>query len=161
MRLQEHGATVIPNDIRQAKLETVYQQGIGHDAVVADIASRVAVDEMINHVGETQGRLDILVNNAGVEPKSPLLEITDEQWNAAIAVNLTGVFYCTQIAARHMTRRGQGRRIIQISSIAGKTLSRTARTTARQRRGSSGSRASWHHTESQSIASARGSSRPI
>ena len=75
---------------------------------------------MVDAVLREHGQLDILVNNAGVEPKASLLQMTDEQWERTLAVNLTGVFLCTQIAARHMVGRGGGGRIIQIASIAGK-----------------------------------------
>lgn len=121
-RLQAAGAQVIVNDILPAELEMAVRNGAGCEAVVADVSKRDEVQRMIDHVVAKYGRLDIMVNNAGVEPKAPLLEMTDDQWNHAVAVNLNGVFLCTQIAARHMVSRGGGGRIIQISSIAGKNF---------------------------------------
>lgn len=119
-RLQEAGARVVLNDLDEAALLKARAEGIGVDAIVADVSVRADVQAMVDKIVAEQGRLDILVNNAGVEPKASLLELTDEQWERTLAVNLTGVFLCTQIAARHMVQRGEGGRIIQIASIAGK-----------------------------------------
>jgi NAD(P)-dependent dehydrogenase (short-subunit alcohol dehydrogenase family) len=121
-RLQRDGATVVINDVLEAELEQVLREGIGREAIVADVSVRDEVQAMVDRVVDRFGRLDILVNNAGVEPKASVLEMTDEQWNRAIAVNLNGTFLGTQIAARHMVARGGGGRIIQISSIAAKNF---------------------------------------
>jgi len=121
-RLQRDGATVVINDVLEAELEQVLREGIGREAIVADVSVREEVQAMVDRVVDRFGRLDILVNNAGVEPKASVLEMTDEQWNRAIAVNLSGTFLGTQIAARHMVARGGGGRIIQISSIAAKNF---------------------------------------
>ncbi len=121
-RLQREGATVVLNDILEEELRRTHSEGVGHDVYVADVSVREQVQAMVDHVVEKHGRLDIMVNNAGVEPKASVLEMTDEQWQRAIDVNLTGVFLCTQIAARHMVERGGGGRIIQISSIAAKNF---------------------------------------
>lgn len=121
-RLQREGAVVVINDILTAELEAALAAGVGAAAIPADVSVRAQVQAMVDQVVERFGRLDIMVNNAGVEPKASLLEMTDEQWNRTLAVNLTGVFLGTQIAARHMVARGGGGRIIQISSIAGKNF---------------------------------------
>ncbi len=121
-RLQEAGARVVLNDILQAELEQALREGIGSDAIVADVSRRDQVQGMIDAIVQKHGAIDIVVNNAGVEPKAPLLEMNDDQWDRALAVNLTGTFLCTQIAARYMVQRGAGGRIIQISSIAGKNF---------------------------------------
>ncbi|MFZ5816530.1 MAG: SDR family NAD(P)-dependent oxidoreductase [Bacillota bacterium] len=119
-RLQEAGARVVLNDIDEGNLRLARAEGLGVDAIRADVSVRAEVQSMVDQIIAEHGRLDILVNNAGVEPKASLLEMTDEQWERTLAVNLTGVFLCTQIAARHMAERGGGGRIIQIASIAGK-----------------------------------------
>ncbi|HWI65467.1 MAG TPA: SDR family NAD(P)-dependent oxidoreductase [Symbiobacteriaceae bacterium] len=121
-KLQAEGATVIINDILADELHQVLAEGVGALAITADVSVRAEVQAMIDRVVEQYGKLDILVNNAGVEPKASVLEMTDEQWNRAVAVNLNGVFLGTQIAARHMVSRGEGGRIIQISSIAAKNF---------------------------------------
>jgi NAD(P)-dependent dehydrogenase (short-subunit alcohol dehydrogenase family) len=122
VRLQEAGATVIVNDMVGTALDETVRAGVGAEGYAADVSVRSQVQAMVDRVVAGHGRLDILVNNAGVEPKSSLLEMTDEQWGYAMDVNLTGVFLCTQIAARQMVSQGQGGRIIQISSIAAKNF---------------------------------------
>lgn len=121
-RLQAEGAVVVINDILEEELHATLREEVGNDACVADVSVREEVQAMVDFVVKRHGRLDILVNNAGVEPKASLLEMTDEQWDRTMAVNLSGVFLCTQIAARQMVLQGDGGRIIQISSIAGKNF---------------------------------------
>jgi 3-oxoacyl-[acyl-carrier protein] reductase len=64
------------------------------------------------------GKVDILVNNAGIAIGGSILETTDEVWDKQLAVNLKGVFLCTQVAARYMMERGYGK-IVNISSNSG------------------------------------------
>src|SRR4051794_11491740 len=85
-------------------------------AVAADISKREDVERMVEQVIAQFGRLDILVNNAGIEIKKPFLEVTDEEWNKVIAVNLYGAFVVSQVAARQMVQQGAGK-IINISSV--------------------------------------------
>ncbi|HKQ06166.1 MAG TPA: SDR family oxidoreductase [Blastocatellia bacterium] len=85
-------------------------------AVPADISKREDVERMVEQVIAQFGRLDILVNNAGIEIKKPFLEVTDEEWNKVIAVNLYGAFVVSQIAARQMVQQSAGK-IINISSV--------------------------------------------
>lgn len=117
--LQQAGATVVLNDLNADTLARTAAE-LGLDSHVADVSDRAAVQAMVDSIVQSHGRIDILVTNAGTNPKSPFLELTDEQWAQAIDVNLTGTFHCTQIAAREMVARGSGGRIIQIASIAGK-----------------------------------------
>jgi len=119
-KLQAAGATVVLNDILAEKMRLALAEGIGAEGIVADVSVRAEVARMLASVAAKHGRLDIMVNNAGVEPKASLLDMTDDQWDKTLAVNLTGTFLGTQLAARHMVRQGQGGRIIQIASIAAK-----------------------------------------
>jgi len=64
------------------------------------------------------GGVDVLINNAGISIRHNFLEITPEEWDKVIAVNLTGVFYMAQAAARHMSERGSGV-ILQTASTNG------------------------------------------
>jgi len=64
------------------------------------------------------GAIDILVNNAGIRRNASLVDMTEEDWDAVMAVNLKGVFLCTQAVARYMIEQKYGK-IINISSIAG------------------------------------------
>ncbi|MBA3273415.1 MAG: SDR family oxidoreductase [Chthoniobacterales bacterium] len=84
---------------------------------IADVSQRREVEKMIADIGRTFGRLDIVVNNAGLEINRPFLEITDDEWNLVIAVNLYGPFLVSQLAARLMVERGGDGKILNISSV--------------------------------------------
>jgi glucose 1-dehydrogenase len=86
-------------------------------AVSADVSKRADVEAMIAQVVEKFGRIDICVNNAGIEIKRPFLDVTDDEWNKVIAVNLYGCFVVSQAAARQMVKQGQGGKLIFISSV--------------------------------------------
>ena len=75
---------------------------------------RRTIDEVIS----THGRLDILVNNAGITSDKTVLKMTDDDWFNVLNVNLSGVFFLSQAALRHMAERGSGR-IVNVSSVIG------------------------------------------
>ena len=88
--------------------------------VPTDVAEPASVRQLFGRVAETFGRLDVLFNNAGIgAPPIPLDELTPEQWNAVVSVNLSGAFYCAQHAIRLMkTQQPRGGRIINNGSIS-------------------------------------------
>lgn len=75
---------------------------------------RRTIDEVI----ATHGRLDILVNNAGITIDKTVLRMSDEDWFKVLNVNLSGAFFLSQAALRHMAERGSGR-IVNVSSVIG------------------------------------------
>ncbi len=85
--------------------------------VKADVANREEVRAMVERILERFGRIDLLVNNAGIlgRARKPL-DVTDEDWDAVLSVNLKGAFIVTQEVLRHM-KKGK---IVNIASIAGK-----------------------------------------
>jgi NAD(P)-dependent dehydrogenase (short-subunit alcohol dehydrogenase family) len=83
-----------------------------------DISSADDCRRTVREVIEKHGRLDILVNNAGITADRSVLKMTDDDWRRVIDVNLSGAFYLSQEALRHMLERGSGR-IINISSVIG------------------------------------------
>jgi acetoacetyl-CoA reductase/3-oxoacyl-[acyl-carrier protein] reductase len=86
-----------------------------HKGNVADPADcRRTVEEVI----AAHGRLDILVNNAGITIDKTALKMTDEDWFKVLNVNLSGAFFLSQAALRHMAQRGTGR-IVNVSSVIG------------------------------------------
>ena len=85
-----------------------------------DIASPEDCRRTVAEVVEQHGRLDILVNNAGITADRTVLKMTDEDWRRVIDVNLSGAFYLSQAALKHMIERGSGR-IVMISSVIGET----------------------------------------
>ncbi len=98
--------------------------GAGRTLVVpVDIADRDALELAFGAVTSRWGRLDLLVNNAGIgAPPVPLEEISPEQWERVVATNLTGAFFCTQLAFRQFKRQApQGGRIINNGSISATT----------------------------------------
>jgi glucose 1-dehydrogenase len=86
-------------------------------AVPGDVSKRADVESMIAAVVSAFGRLDIAVNNAGIEIKKPFLDVTDDEWNRVLSVNLFGTFLVSQVAARQMVQQGQGGKLVNISSV--------------------------------------------
>jgi 3-oxoacyl-[acyl-carrier protein] reductase len=117
------GATVAVVDINQGELERVAGE-IGASggkafAEVIDVTKSADVERMVANVAERYGTVDILLNGAGGFHRfSPITEISDEEWERVITLNLTSTFYCTRAAARVMMEKQFGR-IISISSGAG------------------------------------------
>jgi NAD(P)-dependent dehydrogenase (short-subunit alcohol dehydrogenase family) len=87
-------------------------------AITCDVADREGVARAIEAIGKKFGRLDALVNNAGIAIFKPILEVTYEDWQRVLAVNLTGPFLCTQAAAPLLRDSGGGA-IVNITSISG------------------------------------------
>jgi 3-oxoacyl-[acyl-carrier protein] reductase len=84
----------------------------------ASVGTPEGAESIIKAAVDSFGRLDILVNNAGFNRDRMIYNIPDEDWNAVIAVNLSGTFYCTRAACRIMKQQNYGR-IISTSSHAG------------------------------------------
>ena len=91
----------------------------GDDAYRVDVADEAQVKAAFAEVAARHGRLDVLFNNAGIAIRKPTGEITLEDWNKVVAVNMTGVFLCAREAARHMLAGGRGGRMINTASIMG------------------------------------------
>lgn len=83
----------------------------------ANIADRDEVERMFAQIVAKFGRIDIAVNNAGTESKKPFIDLTDDDWNRVLNVNLYGAFLVSQYAARQMIKQGQGGKLVFISSI--------------------------------------------
>jgi glucose 1-dehydrogenase len=108
----------LPGGSRDADAATeVATFGVTGIAVPGDVSKRDDVEKMIAQVTAKFGRIDIAVNNAGVEIKKPFLEVTDEEWNRVLNINLYGAFVVHQVAARQMVKQGQGGKLINISSV--------------------------------------------
>ncbi len=91
----------------------------GEDAYKVDVADEAQVKTAFDRVLARHGRLDVLFNNAGIAIRKPTSEVTLEDWNKVVAVNMTGVFLCAREAARHMLASRRGGRIINTASIMG------------------------------------------
>jgi NAD(P)-dependent dehydrogenase (short-subunit alcohol dehydrogenase family) len=77
-------------------------------ALDCDVADPARVQAAFGQAVELMGGVDVVINNAGISIRHKFLEITPEEWNRVMAVNLTGSFYVAQTAARHMMSRGGG-----------------------------------------------------
>jgi glucose 1-dehydrogenase len=86
-------------------------------ALGADVAKPDDVQQLVNGTVERYGRLDIAVNNAGIEEQHPFAEMPLEVYEKTIAVDVTGVWLCTQAAVKQMIAQNQGGRVINISSV--------------------------------------------
>lgn len=87
-------------------------------AVRVDVAEATGGQVLVDACVEAFGRVDILVNNAGVGSNVRTVDLTLEEWERVVRINLTGAFLCAQAAARHMQRRKSGK-IINIVSLSG------------------------------------------
>jgi meso-butanediol dehydrogenase / (S,S)-butanediol dehydrogenase / diacetyl reductase len=86
--------------------------------VAADVSNLQQVLSAFAQAVQMMGAVDVLINNAGISIRHNFLDITPEEWDKILAVNLTGVFYVAQTAARHMWERGSGV-ILQTASTNG------------------------------------------
>ena len=119
-RFVAEGARVTLVDIDRGVEGAAKRLGEGALGLVADVTATADVERAVTTVRTRWGRLDVVVNNAGITGGSKLTwEVTDEEWQRVIAVDLTSVFLVSRAAVRIMLEQGGGR-IINIASIAGK-----------------------------------------
>ncbi len=124
----EEGATVIICDVNEALGQaTIQALGEAHRFYKVDVTDRNAVQEWVDDVAEKYGWIDVLVNNAGILRDATLVKVKDGElikqmaeadFDLVIAVNLKGVFNCTQAVAPYMIRQGGGV-ILNASSVVG------------------------------------------
>lgn len=125
IRFAQEGASVMVADCNRSSyasgtdtVKMIKNAGGKAEFVFADVAKAVDDENMVNATIETFGKIDILVNNAGIELYKAITEVTEEEWNTLIDINLKGVFLCSKYAIPEMTRNGGGV-IINMSSTAG------------------------------------------
>ena len=105
-------------ELAQASCVELAKLGVKTLAVSCDITDRAQVEAMVNKTIETFGQIDVLVNNAGICPFVDIMDMAPETWDRTIDVNLNGAYHCTQLVGREMIKRGQGGRIVFITSLA-------------------------------------------
>ena len=127
LALAEAGSDVAVVDINPESAASVASQiealGVRSMPVVTDVRSSDEVDQMVADIVDAWGRLDIAVNNAGIGMWAPAEEMTDEQWESVLAVNLNGVFYCCRAEGRVMLEQGHGK-IINTASMSALIVNR-------------------------------------
>ncbi len=120
LRLAEAGAKVLVADIdevaAQKTAEDLKSRGLNVAAIKTDVSNEVDVQKMIAKCKETFGSLDILVNNAGVYPPTSLAQMSEEDFEKVMHINLRSCFLTTKHASEVMKNQGGGR-IINITSI--------------------------------------------
>lgn len=122
VQFAKEGATVVVNYAHnQQKAEEVrqiIQQNNGKALVIqADVGQYQQAMGLIQQTAEHFNRLDIMVNNAGMEIHSAFVDVTEEQFDRVVSIDLKGAFFCAQAAAREMIRRKTPGRIVNISSV--------------------------------------------
>ena len=123
-RFLEEGSRVCVLDRDAAACERIKHElaGLGEagvsEAIIADVTDLMQVEAAFAEAIRLMDGVDVLINNAGISIRHKFLDITPEEWERVIAVNLTGVFYVAQTAARHMWENGSGV-ILQTASTNG------------------------------------------
>ena len=123
LRLAEEGADVIVNyrhskDAAEEVVAQITAKGRRAAAIQGDVAKRADVGALLAAVDSDFGRLDILVNNAGMFFPAKFEELTEEEWDTILDVNLKSQFLCSQVATRLLRQSGGGR-IINFASLGG------------------------------------------
>ena len=109
-------------DLASAEKVAKEVEGLGRRGLplMADVTHKGSVDRMVRDVLDTFGKIDVLVNNAGTNIRGPLEEISEEEWDHVVSVNLKGVFLCSICAGKEMIRSHRG----NIINIAGASAHR-------------------------------------
>ena len=108
-------------DLDESRLEAAHEElsAIGQvRSEVVDVTSRESVECLSRQATKAFGRIDVLANNAGISRFEPFLEITDENWNDTLEINLKGVFLCSQVVAAEMKNQESGA-IVNMGSTNG------------------------------------------
>ncbi len=127
LRLAREGAIIAVNDLHPESAEAVAREitaaGGQARAWACDVADETAVQAMVDDIVRVFGAIHILVNNAGIlRATSPQENISAEEWDLVMRVNVNGVFYCTKAVLPYMKRQRYGK-IVNVSSSAGRSTS--------------------------------------
>lgn len=121
LALAKAGAKVAVSDISQEDCQIIVEEikkaGGKALAVKCDVSKKEEVDNLVKATVDKWGKVDILVNNAGICQFKPFLELTEEEWDRTLDINLKGYFLCAQAAAKEMAKQKSGV-IINIASVA-------------------------------------------
>ena len=111
------GAQVVVLDTDEAAASQVAEEiGASGQAIVANVTDAEAIERVFADVARRHGRIDVLFNNAGINRRHPSVDLTLDDWNAVVAVNMTGMFICARTAVRCMPPGG---RIVNTASMLG------------------------------------------
>jgi 3-oxoacyl-[acyl-carrier protein] reductase len=107
----------VDRDLGLKSAREISQYGVIGMAHETDVAERRSVQAMVEATLDRFGRVDILVNNAAIIAPATLLEMTEEQWDHVLDVDLKGVFLCSQAVGRHLVAQRSGC-VVNISSVS-------------------------------------------
>lgn len=126
LTLSEFGANVVITDINKRDVERVVEKikTRGGNAIgcLADVTNLIQIEKLLHNSVKEYGKIDILVNNAGMTKSAKLFDLSEDEWDRILNVNLKGTFICSKVFAKHMASNNYGR-IINISSIGYKGTS--------------------------------------
>ncbi len=118
LRFAHDGANVVIADVDDARGQALAAAVSGAVYVHCDVGSKAQVDALVEQTLALHGRIDVLVNNAGIFRAANFLDVTEEDFDAVLRVNLKGAFLMGQAVAREMARAGSGS-IVNMSSVNG------------------------------------------
>ena len=120
-RYAEEGARVVVADILEREaIAAATSIGRGAFAVGLDVTKQASIDAMVAAVVAKAGRIDVLVNNAAIFDMAPFLEITEASYDRQFAINVKGLLFTLQAVAAQMVKQGQGGKIVNFASQAGR-----------------------------------------
>jgi NAD(P)-dependent dehydrogenase (short-subunit alcohol dehydrogenase family) len=114
-RMASSGAHVVVADLNQAAVQEL-AEAVNGMGVVCDLQSSKSVDQCIAATTERYGQIDILINCAAIHLQKRIVDITDDEFDSILKVNLTGSFFACRAVARVMTKLNRGGRIINIAT---------------------------------------------
>ncbi|KKK48255.1 hypothetical protein LCGC14_3146990, partial [marine sediment metagenome] len=121
LALAKEGAKVVVSDISLEGCEKVVDEvkNLGGQAIAVkcDVTKKQEIEEMVKETLDKFGKIDILVNNAGIVEFKAFLEMTEEEWDKTLDINLKGYFLCAQACAKEMVKQKSGA-IVNIASVA-------------------------------------------
>jgi len=122
LALAKNGADIVISDIMKESVDEAVKEveALGRKAlgILGDVSKFADCEAMVNAGKDAFGKIDILVNNAGITRDNLIMRVSEEDWDAVIAVNLKSVFNCCKAVCRLMMKQ-KGGRIINISSVVG------------------------------------------
>jgi NAD(P)-dependent dehydrogenase (short-subunit alcohol dehydrogenase family) len=128
LALSREGAHIVVAELNKdtGKRTASEVESLGGKALAlrVDVTKSAEVEEMVKKTLERFGKMDILVNNAGVSSMAEVVNLTEKDWDFNMDVNAKGQFLCSKRVAKYMIEQGEGGRIVNIASVAGKTGSK-------------------------------------